>query len=173
MTTKLHYVLPQDHLRGTPCNHTSLPEAQQVCLTHNTLSAGRRTVSTTLPPSTQGDDIEYSVLEEEDPYRAPANSVNAIFHEMSSKRGTYRNIAPREVDLQDELGQGQYGMVYRARWSSPSGQKEAAVKCLHGKQEEEKRVRLLQEAFTMGQFKHPHVVQLYGVVNSKDTVRTS
>lgn len=88
---------------------------------------------------------------------------------MSSRRETYNKIAPEDVVLLDKLGQGEFGVVHRGRWSSPSGQKEAAVKCLHG--EEEERVRLLQEAFVMGQFKHPHVVQLYGVVNTADTVR--
>ena len=90
---------------------------------------------------------------------------------MSFRRETYNEIAPEDVALLDKLGQGEFGVVHRARWSSPSGLKEAAVKCLHGKQEEEKRVRLLQEAFTMGQFRHPHVVQLYGVVSTEDTVR--
>lgn len=112
----------------------------------------------------------YSVLEEEDPYRAPANSVRAICQQMSSRRETYSKISPEDIVLLDELGQGEFGVVHRGRWSSPNGQKEAAVKCLHGNQEE-KSVRLLQEAFTMGQFKHPHVVQLYGVVKSEGTVR--
>lgn len=90
---------------------------------------------------------------------------------MSFRRETYNEIAPEDVALLDELGKGEFGVVHRGRWSSPSGPKEAAVKCLHGRQEEEKRVRLLQEAFTMGQFRHPHVVQLYGVVSTEDTVR--
>lgn len=113
----------------------------------------------------------YSVLGEEDPYREPANSVCAICQQMSSRREAYSKISPEDIVLLDELGQGEFGVVHRGGWSSPNGQKEAAVKCLRGNQEEEKRVRLLQEAFTMGQFKHPHVVQLYGVVKSGDMVR--
>ena len=34
------------------------------------------------------------------------------------------------------------------------------------------RVKLLQEAAIMGQFSHPHVVKLYGLVTVKDPVST-
>ena len=43
-----------------------------------------------------------------------------------------------------------------------------AVKTLHSKASEGDTVRFLQEAAIMGQFKHPNVVRLYGVVTDKE-----
>ena len=45
-----------------------------------------------------------------------------------------------------------------------------AVKTLKPGSSENDRVRFLQEAAIMGQFNHPYVVKLYGVVTLKDPV---
>ena len=49
-------------------------------------------------------------------------------------------------------------------WVSPNGEVEVAVKTLKEGSGEEDRVKFLQEAAIMGQFKHPNVVEMYGVV---------
>lgn len=49
-------------------------------------------------------------------------------------------------------------------WHSPMGSLEIAVKMLQSTATEEDRVKFLQEAAIMGQFRHPNVVKLHGVV---------
>lgn len=44
------------------------------------------------------------------------------------------------------------------------GEVEVAVKTLNEGSDEEDRVKFLQEAAIMGQFKHPNVVEMYGMV---------
>ena len=51
--------------------------------------------------------------------------------------------------------------------SSPSGEVEVAVKTLKEGSGEEDRVKFLQEAAIMGQFRHPNVVEMYGVVKTE------
>ena len=73
--------------------------------------------------------------------------------------------------LTNQLGSGQFGVVYKGVWKSPSrGEVEVAIKTLKGGSGEEDRVKFLQEAAIMGQFKHPNVVTLYGVVSEGEPV---
>ena len=58
--------------------------------------------------------------------------------------------------------------MYKAVWSISGSTKEVAIKTLKPGSSENDRVRFLQEAAIMGQFNHPHVVRLYGVVTVGD-----
>ena len=66
--------------------------------------------------------------------------------------------------LGTHLGSGQFGVVHRGVWLSSNGEVKVAVKTLKEGSGEEDRVKFLQEAAIMGQFKHPNVVTMYGVV---------
>ena len=74
-----------------------------------------------------------------------------------------------------DLGSGQFGTVNRAVWSpSPSSSSprvEVIVKSLEGESTEEKRVKFLQEAAIIRQFKHPNIIRIAGVVTTSDPVR--
>ena len=76
--------------------------------------------------------------------------------------------------LQEYLGSGQFGTVNRGVWSpSPSSSSpgvEIAVKSLEGESTEEERVKFLQEAAIMGQFKHPNIIRIAGVITTSDPV---
>lgn len=72
--------------------------------------------------------------------------------------------------LTEHLGSGQFGTVNKGIWQSPSGPVTVAVKQLQLKAIELDRVRFLQEAAIMGQFYHPNVVTLHGVVTKDDPV---
>ncbi len=48
---------------------------------------------------------------------------------------------------------------------------EVAVKVLPTQTAEEERVKLLQEAAVMGQFRHPNVLSILGVITCEDPVR--
>ena len=75
--------------------------------------------------------------------------------------------------LGSHLGSGQFGTVYKGVWVSPNGEVEVAVKTLNEGSGEEDRVKFLQEAAIMGQFKHPNVVEMYGVVTQGEPVSFS
>ena len=68
------------------------------------------------------------------------------------------------------LGSGEFGEVSKAVWSISGATKELAVKTLRAELPEEEKVRFLQEAAIMGQFSHPNVVKLYGVVTVGEPV---
>ena len=71
------------------------------------------------------------------------------------------------------LGSGEFGTVNKGVWESPMRAMDVAVKQLqHGASEEEK-VKFLQEAAINGQFRHPNVVKLMGVVTTGEPVSTS
>jgi serine/threonine protein kinase len=77
------------------------------------------------------------------------------------------------VRILELLGSGQFGNVSRGTWKSPKGVIEVAVKTLVTKEKKVGRVKLLQEAAIMGQFSHPNVIKLLGVVTKKDSVSES
>ena len=64
------------------------------------------------------------------------------------------------------LGSGQFGNVEKGMWKS----KEVALKTLKMGSSEEAKVKFLQEAATMAQFKHPNIVTLHGLVSDREPV---
>ena len=70
------------------------------------------------------------------------------------------------------LGEGHFGVVDRGIWNDPNGMiSEVALKSVKPGAPQEERVKLLQEAAIMAQFKHPNVLQFYGVVAQPDLVK--
>jgi len=67
-------------------------------------------------------------------------------------------------------GSGQFASVEKGLWRSPNGMLEVAVKTLYTDASQLDKVKLLQEAAIMGQFRHPNVVRLLGVVSEGDAV---
>ena len=63
-----------------------------------------------------------------------------------------------------ELGSGQFRCVHKGVWHSPNGPVDVAIKTLKTESTEEQMVKFLQEAAIMGQFHHPNIVELHGVV---------
>ena len=70
------------------------------------------------------------------------------------------------------LGSGQFGTVHKGEWLPSEGGKkiEVAVKTLKEGAGEEDKIKFLQEAAIMGQFSHPNVVKLYGIVTKGEPV---
>ena len=72
------------------------------------------------------------------------------------------------------LGSGYFATVNRAMWLKPNlGEEEVAVKILSDKADNEDRIKFLQEAALMGQFKHTNVLTLHGVVTNDTSVSYS
>ena len=76
-------------------------------------------------------------------------------------------LDPAAITLQESLGEGEFGTGVWA--SSPQGHLQVAVKSLHS-QEKDNKYKLIKEAAIMGQFSHPNVVRLYGVIDKPDKV---
>ena len=65
------------------------------------------------------------------------------------------------------LGHGQFGGVHKGKWISPKEEKEVAIKMLDPTtSHQDDKVKFLQEAAIMAQFRHPNVIQLYGIVTN-------
>ena len=73
--------------------------------------------------------------------------------------------------LGEKLGAGQFGTVNKGAWQSPDGPVKVAVKTLKEGASEQDRVKFLQEAAISGQFHHPNVITLHGVVTVGEPVR--
>ena len=58
----------------------------------------------------------------------------------------------------------------KGMWYSAAGPKEVAIKMLKDTAKEIERVKFLQEAAIMGQFHHPNVITLHGVVTVGEPV---
>ena len=72
----------------------------------------------------------------------------------------------------EHLGSGQFGTVNKGVWQLPGSAVEVAIKTLKPGSDEMDQVKFLQEAAIMGQFKHPNVIKLYGVVTVGEPVST-
>ena len=68
------------------------------------------------------------------------------------------------------LGSGQFGTVNKGVWHSPRSQQDVAIKLLQDGAPEQDRVKFLQEAAIMGQFSHPNIISLLGVVTLGEPV---
>ena len=70
----------------------------------------------------------------------------------------------------EHLGSGQFGTVSKGLWTVSKDSIVIAVKQLHPNATTIERVKLLQEAAIMGQFCHPNVVKLHGLVTVTEPV---
>ena len=86
-------------------------------------------------------------------------------------KGGYQEIPRSTITLSEKLGEGQFGEVFKAEMRTVRGASlEVAVKLVKKGSPPEERTKLLQEAATLGQFKHRHVVRLIGVVTLQEPV---
>lgn len=75
--------------------------------------------------------------------------------------------------MKELLGSGQYGFVWKGTWTRGTKTIDVAVKELKYDHElpEAEKLKFLQEAVTMGQFRHPNVALLCGIiVNDREQV---
>ena len=72
--------------------------------------------------------------------------------------------------VMESLGSGQFGTVNKGIWQSSAGAMDVAVKQLQPGASEEEKVKFLQDAAINGQFRHPNVVKLMGVVTVGEPV---
>lgn len=69
------------------------------------------------------------------------------------------------------MGSGQFGTVDEATWNWGRMEVSVALKSLNGHSiNVSDKVKFLQEAVLMAQFKHPNIISLYGVVSVGEPV---
>lgn len=68
------------------------------------------------------------------------------------------------------IGSGEFGEVRRGIWACAAGRVEVAIKMMKREVKEEDKVKFLQEAAIMAQFKHPNVVTMHGMVTAGEPV---
>eukprot|EP00731_Ephydatia_muelleri_P014771 Em0008g491a len=103
--------------------------------------------------------------DDEDPYCLPPTEEEELYGILEQHK-TFR-IPRHEIETKSALGHGQFGGVHKGKWKSPKGECEVAIKVLDPSKShhDEDKVKFLQEAAIMAQFKHPNVILLYGIVS--------
>ncbi|XP_019855064.1 PREDICTED: high affinity nerve growth factor receptor-like [Amphimedon queenslandica] len=100
---------------------------------------------------------------EDTEYWEPDSNTDGIYQQLSDRK--YREIIRHQIKVTDYLGSGQFGTVNKGVWTTPTaGSVSVAIKTFNDNTSEDERVKFLQEAAIMGQFHHPNVVKLHGVV---------
>ena len=107
---------------------------------------------------------------ESDSFWTPSMVEEEIYSQMHQWK--YREIPRPVVVLGNKLGEGQFGQVYSGHLVSDQNGpvREVAVKLVKDGAPQEEKVKLLQEAAILGQFRHKHIVQLAGVVTLGEPV---
>ena len=97
---------------------------------------------------------------ESEHYWCPADNEADLYRQFSQHK--YQEIPRSSVIQKGQIGEGEFGVVCWGEWQNMAGVvQQVAIKMLHNKSD---KVKFLQEAAAMGQFNHPHVVRLFGVV---------
>ena len=108
----------------------------------------------------------YSVLDPEKYYREPSGNAEELYTHIN-KRKEFNELDIRNLELSHQLGEGQFGEVYKGRVKNG---KIVAVKRLREGASEDEKIKLLKEAAIIGQFNHPNIVRLVGVAMDDDKV---
>ncbi|XP_060679795.1 focal adhesion kinase 1 isoform X1 [Hemiscyllium ocellatum] len=94
------------------------------------------------------------------------------YAEIIDEEDTYTMPSTRDYEIQRErielgrcIGEGQFGDVHQGIYMSPENPSMAvAIKTCKNSTSDSVREKFLQEALTMRQFDHPHIVKLIGVI---------
>ena len=101
------------------------------------------------------------IYQNDSEFWAPEDTETAIYTQMSIKR--YREINPEEMIMDKIIGSGKFGCVHNGIWRTQKAEVPVAIKTIKG-DAIDSNVGLLQEAAILGQFNHPNVLKLLGVV---------
>ncbi|KAK1896262.1 Focal adhesion kinase 1 [Dissostichus eleginoides] len=104
--------------------------------------------------------------------RAVCVSETDDYAEIIDEEDTYTMPSTRDYEIQRDrielgrcIGEGQFGDVHQGVYSSPENPAlSVAVKTCKNSTSDSVREKFLQEALTMRQFDHPHIVKLVGVI---------
>ncbi|XP_055287756.1 focal adhesion kinase 1 isoform X6 [Moschus berezovskii] len=126
----------------------------------NSEKQGMRTHAVSMSDEISGDETDdyAEIIDEEDTYTMPSKSYGideARDYEIQRER----------IELGRCIGEGQFGDVHQGTYTSPENPALAvAIKTCKNCTSDSVREKFLQEALTMRQFDHPHIVKLIGVI---------
>ncbi|XP_049629818.1 focal adhesion kinase 1 isoform X3 [Suncus etruscus] len=126
----------------------------------NSEKQGVRTHAVSVSDEISGDETDdyAEIIDEEDTYTMPSKSYGideARDYEIQRDR----------IELGRCIGEGQFGDVHQGVYMSPENPALAvAIKTCKNCTSDSVREKFLQEALTMRQFDHPHIVKLIGVI---------
>ena len=95
-------------------------------------------------------------------YSLPPDNLPKIFDRMSLMK--FREINPDTLQKENYIGSGEFGMVYKGSWDTGQKTIEVAMKILKSSDESVKTA-FMREAAIMGQFSHPNVLKLLGILS--------
>ena len=107
------------------------------------------------------DQLPCFIYQNDTSFWEPEDTETGIYSQMAEKR--YREIDSKFLTQDEILGQGNFGFVHSGIWNSKKGKIPVAIKSLKV-ENDETNVKFLQEAAIIGQFNHPNVLKLLGVV---------
>ncbi|XP_066479821.1 focal adhesion kinase 1 isoform X3 [Tiliqua scincoides] len=126
----------------------------------NSEKQGIRSHTVSVSDEISGDETDdyAEIIDEEDTYTMPSKSYGideARDYEIQRER----------IELGRCIGEGQFGDVHQGVYVTPENPEMAvAIKTCKNCTSDSVREKFLQEALTMRQFDHPHIVKLIGVI---------
>ncbi|KAM4539768.1 protein tyrosine kinase 2aa isoform 10-T10 [Odontesthes bonariensis] len=148
-------------VRGQKEGERALPSIPKLSNNEKKLEAvrsGVRAISVSEDLSGDETDDYAEIVDEEDTYTMPSISygvVEARDYEIQRDR----------IELGRCIGEGQFGDVHQGVYNSPDKPPlPVAIKTCKNCTSDSVREKFLQEALTMRQFDHPHIVKLIGVI---------
>ncbi|XP_078542806.1 focal adhesion kinase 1 isoform X3 [Lissotriton helveticus] len=129
-------------------------------LANNEKQQGVRTHAVSVSDEFSGDETDdyAEIIDEEDTYTMPSKSYGL-------EEARDYEIQRDRIELGRCIGEGQFGDVHQGVYMSPENPAMAvAIKTCKNCTSDSVREKFLQEALTMRQFDHPHIVKLIGVI---------
>eukprot|EP00731_Ephydatia_muelleri_P015152 Em0008g872a len=107
--------------------------------------------------------------DDENPYYMPASCEEDLYVQIENCR--IKKLSRNSISTTKMLGSGQFGGVQMGIWNGSKGRCEVAIKTLNPTiTQPDAKVKFLQEAAIMAQFRHPNVIQMYGIVTDGEPV---
>ena len=129
------------------------------CAERNKLNDNYDAVFTKVPGSHLGRD---SFFKQKADLKIPPKDLSVIYDDMS--RSNFREINRKTLSPQKILSQTPFYDIFKGNWASNYGDIPVAIRVLNDSENGELGVSLLREATVMGQFDHPNILKLFGVV---------
>ncbi|XP_018587382.1 protein tyrosine kinase 2aa isoform X2 [Scleropages formosus] len=122
------------------------------------IRSGVRAISVSEEISGDETDDYAEIIDEEDTYTMPSKSYGL-------EEARDYEIQRDRMELGRCIGEGQFGDVHQGVYVSPDNSSmSVAIKTCKNCTSDSVREKFLQEALTMRQFDHPHIVKLIGVI---------
>ncbi|XP_019849279.1 PREDICTED: tyrosine-protein kinase SPK-1-like [Amphimedon queenslandica] len=101
-------------------------------------------------------------FEQTENFWLPSSTTSGLYTQLSIRK--YREISKEQMRINSQIGSGNFAKVFQGEWLAHERAVTVAIKMLKPGSKTFDKVKFLQEAAIMGQFCHPNIVRLHGVV---------